>query len=106
VLARSPANKNSGVLLRPALVQGQENDPAKLAQANAVAHALVAEFKQRGWTEDRIRVIDKRGSLIRPSGPFTHGVRVSTFHCNTSESGCVCRAGSPEIIDTTPGACK
>jgi hypothetical protein len=111
---RAPANKNSGVLLRPALVQGQENDPAKLAEAKAMAQSLVAEFKRRGWAEDRIRVIDKRNAnTIRPSGPFTHGVRVSTYNCNTSESrgaageqNCVCRAGSPEVIDATPGACK
>jgi len=111
---RSPANKNNGVLLRPALVQGQENDPAKLAEAKAMAQSLVAEFKRRGWADDRIRVIDQRsGTPIRPSGPFTHGVRVSAYNCNTSESrgavgeqNCVCRAGSPEVIEATPGACK
>ena len=113
-LQRSPANKYHGVLLRPALVQGQEKDPTKLAQAKAMAQSLVAEFKQRGWADDRIRVIDQRSSTpIRPNGPFTHGVRVSTYSCNTSESrgavgeqNCVCRAGSPEVIDATPGACK
>lgn len=113
-LESSAANRNHGVLLRPALVQGQENNPAKLAEAKAMTQSLVAQFKQRGWADERIRVIDQRSSTsVRPYGPFTHGVRVSTYNCNTSESrgaageqNCVCRSGSPEVIEATPGACK
>lgn len=110
----TPASKHNGVLLRPALVQGQENDPAKLVEAKAMAQSLAAEFKQRGWAEQRIRVIDKREmSTIRPDGLFTHGVRVSRYNCSTQDSrgapgekNCVCHAGSPEVFSATAGVCQ
>ena len=110
----TPASRHNGVLLRPALVQGQENDPAKLAEAKTMAQALAAEFKQRGWADERIRVIDKREmSIIRPDGLFTHGVRVSPYNCSTQDSrgapgekNCVCHAGSPEVFSATAGVCQ